>query len=313
MVYAAEPDGPPAPTLAEAILRALLYADIFHYPLTVEEIHRYLVAYEATLAEVAQALAEDKTLRARVAWQGAYAMLAGQGEHAALRESRAEANQQLWAAARRYAVALAALPFVRMVAVTGSLAVYNSRDAADDIDYLIVTAPGRLWLARFFAVMLTHVGHLRRVALCPNYLITLDALEQPDRSLFTAHELAQMVPLYGLDVYTRLMEANAWARAYLPNAFPAPPAVALVVLPEWVRACKAAIEGLLQGALGEHWEAWERARKIRRLRDRAGRAGTLAAQFNEHRCKGHMEDYGRRVAEAYAARLRTAGLKMGEG
>jgi hypothetical protein len=240
-------------------------------------------------------------------------MLAGQGEYASLREDRAESNRQLWAAARRYAIALAALPFVRMVAVTGSLAVYNSRNAADDIDYLIVTTPGRLWLARFFAVMLTHVGHLRRVALCPNYLITLDALEQPDRSLFTAHELAQMVPLYGLEVYRRLVAANAWARAYLPNAFAAAPPTAPVALPKFWRVCKAAAEGLLQGALGERWEGWERARKIRRLRARAGRAGTLAAQFNAQRCKGHMEDYGRRVAEAYAERLHTAGLEPGEG
>jgi hypothetical protein len=105
-----------------------------------------------------------------------------------------------------------------MVALTGSLAVRNV-DSDADYDYFVVTAHGRVWLARLLMVQNVVKPAARRGdEVCPNYILAENALELPSRDLYHAHELAQMIPLYGLPVYQRLLQANRWLEKFLPNA-----------------------------------------------------------------------------------------------
>src|SRR5690606_6133029 len=121
--------------------------------------------------------------------------------------------------ARRYGGLIARLPFVRMVAVTGSLAVDNA-DEDDDLDFLIVTAPGRVWLTRAMVMAVGRLASLRGITLCPNDLSAETALELPDRDFYTARELLQMRLIAGTATYIRMLETNAWWRDFLPNAEP---------------------------------------------------------------------------------------------
>jgi hypothetical protein len=296
-------DGPSHP-LSEAVLRVLAYADIFSSPLTIDEIQQKLEV-AATQAEVLHALTTDPWLQERVAWEPPLVALADRQEWFRRRQSREQANRDLWHSARRYGAYLGAIPFVRMVAVTGALAVDNAPDQGDDIDYLLVTAPERLWLARFLIIILVRLAAWRKVQICPNYLLTLDAIDQFDHSFFTAHELAQMVPLYGLDVYRLLVQANAWAKSILPNAFE-PGDHRVAALPRGVGWTKKAIEVLFAGTLGDALERYERTRKIRRLTRRAKDVQAHEARFSARHCKGHMEDHGSLIARAYAERVKRA-------
>ena len=293
-------------TLDEAVLRTLLYADLFSYPLTSDEVHRYLVGVAADESEVAAAL-EGEALQGRLVSQPPYYALAERHLHFTQRRDRGVSSSVLWPLARRYARRIAALPFVRMVAVTGALAMDNPRRVDDDLDYVIVAQPGRTWLVRLLTIVLVRLARLRRVDLCPNYILDSAHLELAERTLFTAHELAQMAPCYGLDMHRRFLDANLWARAFLPNAFDRNGAVELASLAgaRWVKRLG---ETLLGGRLGDALERWERERKIRQLSGQALDAGTLAACFNEGVCKGHMQDYGRRIQAAYEERVRAAGL-----
>jgi len=54
-----------------------------------------------------------------------------------------QAAAGIWPKAVGYGQAIARLPFVQMVAVTGALAMDNA-DAGDDLDYFIVTESDRL-------------------------------------------------------------------------------------------------------------------------------------------------------------------------
>jgi hypothetical protein len=273
----------------------------------VPEVYRYLAGVDAPLSSVQGALENGRQLAHLLARKRGYVTLAGREAIVETRLYRESISARMWRKGQRYGRAIASLPFVRLVAVTGTLAV-NNVTPGQDIDYLIVTAPRRVWLARFFVLALVHLGRLEKLTICPNYVFSRDVLTQFEPSFFAAHELAQMIPLFGLDTYQELLRANAWAQAYLPNAFsPGPHRLARRVAP-FLPALKRAVERALAGRLGDAWERGERARKIAQLSQEATECGTQAASFTPDCCKGHMEDHGHYIREAYARRLRQVGL-----
>lgn len=282
--------------LRAAVRHTLAYADIFDYPLTTGEIHRYLHGVAATPDDLHALLAHGV---AGVEDHGGFYVLAGRLWTIAERRRRAAISGPLAGRAHLYARLLKYVPFVRMVGLTGSLAMGNV-DGRGDIDLLVVAAPGRVWLGRAAVIALVYLARLAGDTLCPNYVLAEDALTLDDASVYGAHELAQMVPLYGRAVYRRLWAANPRVAEQLPNAGPYPPPPDRL----WPagRALKRGVERLLGGALGDGLEAWERRRKTARLsRQRAAPSAEIV--FSPDRCKGHFERHRARVLAAYQRRL----------
>src|SRR5215216_1510958 len=176
-------------TVFRAVFHTLAYADIFDYPLTAAEIYHYLIATRATWEDVLQALSNPRSF----SQVGAYFTLCGREQIVETRKRRAEIAARLWHKTARYARMIAWLPYVRMVAITGSLAM-NNTDEGNDVDYMIVTAPGRLWTCRALTLLVARLAKRAGINLCPNYLVTTNALEFKERSLYVAHEVAQMIP-----------------------------------------------------------------------------------------------------------------------
>jgi hypothetical protein len=292
----------------EAILRTLIYADIFDYPLTPHEIYYYLIATPATREAVQTALAVSPWLEGRIRRENGYVMLRGRETIGPLREARRQSSAALWPAARRWAAVVGCLPFVRMVAVTGALAVDNAPDG-DDIDLMIVSAADRVWLARALAVVVVRLARRTGVGLCPNYVLAETALEQQRQDLFTAHDLVQMVPLVGQGVAEAMLRANPWTREHLPHACrPGRDEADLAPRGAW-RAAQRLAEWLLGGRLGAALEAWERRRKLARFAGLARQAGS-AAELGTDRVKGHFDDHGGPILQRFEARVRQC---MAEG
>lgn len=291
--------------VAEAILRTLIYADVFHFPLTEQEIHLFLIGSAADAGQIRDAL--TGTLKPHIAQINGYVALRGCEEDASEREACERASSTLWTTALRYGAILAALPFVRMVAITGALAMRNARHAKDDIDYLIVTAPGHVWLTRLMAVTLVRIARLMGSELCPNYVLAETALAQDRRDLFIAHELAQMVPIAGMNVYHTMRSANAWTAALLPNAH-GPLYAERDRMPRGLVALlKRAGEALLSLAPGRWLEAWEYRRKLRKFNPHTQQSSSTA-QLDAERAKGHFVDHGVRILDQYQERLRLYNL-----
>jgi hypothetical protein len=245
-------------------------------------------------------LARSRWLADRVIQLNGYVALRGREALIARRLDRAATSDWLWRRARRFVRVLRVLPFVRMIAITGALAMQNS-DAHDDIDVLIVTAPDRVWLTRALAIALVYAGKLCGDTLCPNYVISERALTLDRRTLFVAHEFAQMVPVYGLPVYDRMCAANSWIQHVLPNAAQPFQVQSEEPVGPIGRSFKRVLEKLLAGRLGTWLENWEMRRKIRKFQPRLGQPDGDALLDRDH-VKGHFEDYGGPVMRLYAER-----------
>jgi len=293
----------PSENLLRSIFHTLAYSDVFDYPLTAGEVYCYLTSMSASLEEVTQALA-DETLFTRV---GDYFTLRGREKIVELRKRRADVAKRLWPKALRYGRIIAMLPFVRMVAVTGSLSM-NNTDAGKDVDYMIVTAPNRLWLSRALSLLIVRFAKLEGVNLCPNYLVTTNALELQERSLYVAHELAQMIPLSGLEIYHEMLRCNRWMVDYLPNAVPASE-MAPDVKPVQKRSmAQRVLEIFLNLPLVNWLEKWEMDRKIARLRRE--QSASFESYFSADVCKGHIDRHGQKTEYAIQEKLKQIALEF---
>lgn len=298
----------PAPTPAtpaatsDAILAALAYSDVFNWPLSAAEIHSLLPA-RAEPADVAEGIA-TLTTAGRIAQIEDLFVLRGRTEIADDRRRRELISARLWPTAIRYGRWIAAMPFVSMVAVSGSLAV-NAAESDADIDFFVVTEDGRLWTTRALIVGVVRAAAIDRFAatLCPNYLITASNVELAERDVFTARELAQLVPLYGGPALDQLLERNNWFREFLPNhpgpqprLEGVPPAIGRRVTP------------LLRRRAFDRLERWEMDRKVARLTALVADPALGEARFDERACKGHLDGHRGRVLDAYAERLHRLGV-----
>ena len=299
------PLAPPAKASValHAVFQTLAYADIFDYPLTASEVYRFLPLRRVSRQEVVRIL-QDETHFTQL---DGYFTLRGREPIVETRKRREEVAAQMWRKARRYGWIIASLPFVRMVAVTGSLAM-NNTDEGRDVDYLIVTAPGRLWTCRALSLLVARFARLEGVSLCPNYLITTNALEFDERSLYVAHELAQMIPLSGMDVYHEMLRRNEWMADYLPNAFTES---ATSQEGKESSLLQKSLEVLFQLPFANWFEKWEMNRKIERLTRE--QSASLESYFSADVCKGHVDRHGENIVTALVARVADFPLLLGEG
>ncbi len=119
------------------------------------------------------------------------------------------------------------IPWIKLVGVSGGLALHNA-SKKDDIDLFIITGRNRLWISRLLTLgLLSLIGQRRKVGekgrkiagkLCLNILLEEDRLEQENKDIFVAHEILQMKVLWQRDgIYSKYLEDNSWAFKFLPN------------------------------------------------------------------------------------------------
>ncbi|MCB0172345.1 MAG: hypothetical protein KDJ97_17505 [Anaerolineae bacterium] len=292
----------PIAAVMPAVLKPILYADIFDFPLTFEEVYQFLDV--KTAPEVVRQQLDQAVEAGQITCLDGYYSLAGRTNLAAKRRERLTASRKLWPKAIHYGRWLAALPFIRMVAVTGSLAVDNPRDGVDDIDYLIVTQPGRLWLCRAWIIMMVRFGHLKGTHLCPNYLITENKLYFDTNDFFTAREMVQMKLIYGVDFYQKMWEVNAWVKHFFPHGQATGIDRQNDSLSAIQQAIKAGGEWVFGGFLGDVLERWLQKYQITKHTQLAGQNGAYdTLLFTPDICKGHYDGHKHKTMLAYQQRV----------
>lgn len=120
------------------------------------------------------------------------------------------------------------IPFIRTIAVTGSVA-YGSADQWDDIDLFIVTKRNRLWLTAFLTLILVRLNKL--LGLRPSHLLPFclsyvhdeegfatESQKNRANSLF-ARELLKAKPVAGPDEYRKILEENDWVGRFYSSSY----------------------------------------------------------------------------------------------
>ncbi len=283
-------------TIPDAILETVAYADIFDHPLTAPEIHRYLTGIFGEYEVVRDTIKNIEEL----VQTGEYFTLPGREEIIPIREKREAHSRKLLPRAMRYGRILGSLPFIRMVALTGSLAVLNV-SKTDDFDYMLVAVPGRVWTARAFALLINRIVKRFGHTVCPNLIVSRNCLEWPLHDLYSARELCQMIPIAGMDVYQELIRVNAWAREFLPNAFSENGYVSQNEIGRR-SVFQKRMEFFLSGTLGDRFETWEMDRKINRFSRQDGFGEETV--FTADVCQGNFHHHRKWTHEAYQQRLR---------
>ena len=189
---------------------------------------------------------------------------------------------------------LSALPFVRGVAVSGSLSKYFA-DEGSDIDYFIITARDRLWVARTCTHVLKKLSFLLGMQdyFCMNYYVDETSMEIPEKNVFTATEIVTLLPVTGPDAFRRFRRDNDWTEGYLPNhpglavAARAPSGNLLRRAVEWCLSGRAGrtLDDVLMRVTVRRWAAKARRGK------RNARGGLMAMSAGKHFSKPAPGDF----------------------
>lgn len=212
--------------MEKTILKTLIYADIFDYPLKLYEIHKWLIGKKVDLRQVEKAL--KKLLQKRLIKNtGGYYFLPGRAGLTRKRKIRTLQSSKFFFKVKIITQVLQIIPQIKLVGISGGLAMENA-DKKDDIDLILITAKKRIWLTRLLVCGFLDLIRARRTVkmknsevsgkLCVNILIEEDRLEQESQDIYLAHEILQMRPLWIRDnIYDKYLQENDWVFKFLPN------------------------------------------------------------------------------------------------
>jgi hypothetical protein len=202
--------------IKENILATLTYFDMFDYPLTNSEIYLFLkskCAHEDFDAALKYLVIDGLIYR----FEKFYS-LKNDSQLVARRQNGGVKAAELIQVAGRVSGLLVKFPFVRGIAISGSLS-KNYADDNSDIDLFIITAKNRLWIARTLMHAFKKLTFLvnRQDYFCMNYYIDEQELEIVEKNIYTAIEVLTLIPLQGDTVFESFYAKNLWTQLYLPN------------------------------------------------------------------------------------------------
>jgi predicted nucleotidyltransferase len=294
---------------SHGILKALAYFDIFHYPLTAEEIQA-LADCDATTADAElQSLIEAGIV---FAFDGFYALQDNPPMAAARRKANTLAAIRMKDAVRSAAI-IARFPYVAAVAVSGSLS-KNFADEKTDIDFFIIAAPGRLWVARTFLHLLKKLSFVTgsQHLFCMNYFVDTDALEIAEQNIFTAVEVITLLPMHGPEVLQRFADANQWTVRFFPQP-PMDTAMARPVKKGWLARM---IQKLLDGGSGNRLDQWLMKVTDRRWQQKArrnqlnSRGIKMSMVASRHCSKPNPANFQQKVVRQYEEKMTLYEMRM---
>ncbi|OGC57078.1 hypothetical protein A2976_01780 [candidate division WWE3 bacterium RIFCSPLOWO2_01_FULL_41_9] len=201
---------------AEAIQNTLAYRSIFKYSLSLYQLRTMLVCGYGISDDVFSRELERMVRKGEVKSRGG--KYYSQGYRPVDWKLRAKNSKDLIDNSKHVFSVLKGIPWIKLAGVTGSVAAYSA-DKSADIDVFVVCTKNRVWITRFFTVILLKmIGKYRSDAepagrICPNIFVDENSIKWPKkrRNLYVAHEIVMMHPVVNKeDMYFKFIRANDW-------------------------------------------------------------------------------------------------------
>ena len=199
-----------------AIARSVIYAGLFDYPLTLEQLHHTLIESDQTQAEILAVYDGSARLQTIVHHRDGFFFPAGRADLIAERRRREARSRRFLQHHDTLLRLLCAIPFTRLVALSGSVAHLNL-EPDGDLDLFIVTRGRRVWTVMIAVLLLTRLLRRRRV-ICANFVIADSHLVLEPQDLFTANQLLHLKPIIGADMLDVFLASNPFVTRFYPNA-----------------------------------------------------------------------------------------------
>lgn len=199
-----------------AILKAVLYASLFDYPLTLEELRVNLPECRSDESDLLETFQGSALLRATVEYRQGYFFPRGSGHLVRERQRRESLSRRVLDKHRRVIKWVCALPYTRLVAVSGRAAHLNMDGPEDDIDLFVVTEKNASWAFTVTLILLTRLLGCRKMV-CANFVMGENRLKIDPQDLFSANQIVHLKPVMGVSVYRRFLAANAFVFDFYPN------------------------------------------------------------------------------------------------
>ena len=199
------------------------------------------------------------------------------------------------------------VPFVRMIGVTGRMAMKNT-EKKSDLDLFICLEAGHIFTGRTLVTALVQLLGKRRYGdkiadrVCLNYFITTDALEIETKTLFASSEYFFMLPVFGFKYFQKFQSVNQWIKEYHGNYAPAEMANAKMIYDSRTsRAIRNFGEKIFNaGFLEEKLKNWQTRRILSDPRTK--KAGSLIVA-DEHSLVFLPDPQGPKIFEQFSERL----------
>ena len=197
-----------------SVLRAVTYAALFDYPLTLAQL-RDSLDMAADEDAIVRWWRTGPLLQATVDYRDGLFFPRGRNDLAVTRARRETFSRQMLDRDRRIISFVSAMPFVRMVALSGSLAHLNAEGVAD-LDLFVITKANRVWSVTLTLLIIARLFGWRK-RLCLNYVISERRMAIEPADLFSANQIIHLRPIAGRRTYMKFLEANPFVAARYPN------------------------------------------------------------------------------------------------
>lgn len=196
-------------------------------------------------------------------------------------------------------------PYVRCVTISGSLS-KDYMEKGSDLDFFLITKPGRLWMVKALMVFIKKVILLNSHRhFCVNYLIDEAHLEIEEKNIFTATEVITLRPVAGATLFRKFIKTNPWSESWYPNYHCRP----TDDIPDHQPGLRRFLEVLLNNRLGDWLERkamhiFER-RIANRYKDKLSKEDLrIAFKSSEHVSKYHEKNFQRKVRDRFRQKVK---------